>query len=434
MNARNFWYLTRRNVRLRRARWRVARVGVAAAAFFLALGLGGAMGLIRWLRPALDQLFPERVLVIRPPVMDVWALRLQGPKIDAAALERLRALPGVERISPLAPVTFPLHARGRLPGIAEPMVTEIALHGVSREMVADGLSEGESFEWDFTSGRPCPVVVSSYFLDLYNLGLAESYRLPRLSEAALRGRHFELVLGESAMVGPGPEAGGRTRVVPCVIAGLSRDPLIAGVAAPLSAVQAFDEWYYGERRPAAWSALRVELRSVEFLEAVAQSAREMGLAAQAPGEALRRWRGALRGGVAFACALGGVILGLALMNVAGAFALALAERREELGLLLALGATRRLARRLLLAEALWISLGAAAAGALAAWAAGWGATAFLARAAPPLATLEALTLTPPPGALAAVILGVPLLSALSVWPVLRRALNRSVNEILRGDG
>ncbi len=167
--------------------------------FFLALGLGASIGVWRGLRPALEKLFPERKLIVRPPALRLSLVKVETQRITDDTLERLRVLPGVGRVDPQMPATFPLHAEGKFGPMPEPIVTEIVVHGVPRDLVADSIPESESFEWTLEEVRPCPVVVSSYFLDLYNLGISESNRLPKLNESALRGKTFTLVLGESVI-------------------------------------------------------------------------------------------------------------------------------------------------------------------------------------------------------------------------------------------
>lgn len=230
-------------MRMRRGRMLSARIGVGLAVFFLTLGLGTAFGVARGLRPVLEKLFPERRLIVRPPALNLSLVRFQTRNITDPDLEVFRSIPGVSRVDPQMPIAFPIHAEGHLAPMQDDIVTEIVIHGVPRELVADAVPADEPFDWTFDASRPCPAVISSYFLDLYNLGIAESNRLPKLNENALVGKTFTLVLGQSVIV-PGMGAG-KTRRVSCAVAGFTRDPNLAGVAIPLSAARAFNQWEAG---------------------------------------------------------------------------------------------------------------------------------------------------------------------------------------------
>jgi hypothetical protein len=429
VRASNFLHLVNRNLRMRRGRMVPARIGVGLAVFFLALGLGASIGVWRGLRPALTKLFPERKLLVRPPALRVSLVKLQTQRITDDTLARLRALPGVARVDPQMPATFPLHAEGKLGPMPEPLATEIVVHGVPRDLVADSISASESWHWTLGDNRPCPVVVSSYFLDLYNLGISESLRLPKLNESALKGKGFQLVLGESVITsGAGT---GQRREVECDVVGFTRDPNLAGVAMPLSAVRSFNEWYYGKPYIPSYTLVQLETTGADEIEPVTRAIESMGFEVSAPGRLLDRWRWAMRGGLGLALALGLGVLFIALSNVTNTFALILTERREEIGLMEALGATRGLVRRLYTAEIAWVGLVASVIGGGVAWGAAWIATRALARWTADLATLGEFTLAPDPALLAAIVGGVILLSLLVTWPVITRATRRVPAQLLR---
>lgn len=416
-------------MRMRRGRMLSARIGVGLAVFFLTLGLGAAFGVARGLRPALEKLFPERKLIVRPPALNVALLKLQTLNINDESLAAIRAIPGVARVDPQMPIGFPIHAEGTLGPTQEEIVTEIVVHGAPRDLVADGIPDDESFEWKMGEARPCPVVVSSYFLDLYNLGISESTGLPKLNESAMIGRKFNLVLGESVIVmGAGS---GKRKTVGCAVVGFTRDPNLAGIAIPLGAVRAFNEWYSGADFVAKYNVVQIEVASTGDLEPVASAIRAMGYTASMPGKAFEQWRWAMRGGAALALLLALGVLFIALGNVVNTFALTLIERREEIGLLQALGASRRLVRRLYLAEIAWVGLTAAAGGAAAATVAALIVTQFLSRLTSGLATLRDLSVVPGWMVLAGVIVGVIGLSLAVTWPVVTRATHTAPAQLLR---
>lgn len=430
MRPGNFFYLMARNQRIRRSRLLSARLGIGFAVFFLTLGLGAAIGAWRSVRPVLEKVFPPQTLIVRPAAMNVSLLRVRVGNLTDSTLDSIRAIPGVRGVNAHMPVQFPLHARGKLGPMQEEIVTEIAVHGVGREVVADALEAGETFDWELDDARPCPVVISSYFLDLYNLGLAESNRLPQLNERALIGKTFTLVLGTSAILGPGDAE--RYRHVQCAAAGFTRNPNLAGVALPISAVRSFNRWYLGENHEATYTLAQVETASVGDIEPVVEALGQLGLSASVPGQLLERWRWIVRVVFGLLWSIGLGVLLIALVNTANTFALVLMERRDEIGMYRAVGAPRRLIHRLYLAEAAWVGISASLGGALLAWATAAAATHYLTRRIPLPATLGEFSFLPDWQLLAGIVIGVGLLSMVVAWPTTMRMTRPPPSELLKG--
>lgn len=430
MRPGNFYYLIARNQRIRRSRLFSARLGIGFAVFFLSLGLGAAMGAWRSVRPVLEKVFPPQTLIVRPAAFNVALLRVRTATLTDSTLDAIRAIPGVRGVNAHMPVQFPLHARGKLGPMQEEIVTEIAVHGVGREVVADALDATETFVWQLNDPRPCPVVISSYFLDLYNLGLAESNRLPQFNERALIGKTFTLVLGISAILGPGNTE--RYQQVQCAVAGFTRDPNLAGVALPIEAVRSFNRWYLGETYEATYTLAQVKTASVANIESVATALGALGLSTSVPGQMLERWRWIVRGVFALLWAIGLGVLLIALVNTANTFALVLMERRGEIGMFRALGATRRLIHRLYLAEAAWVGVSAGLGGALLAWVAAAAATGYLRHRIALPASLGEFSIQPDWWLLAGIVLGVGALSMVVAWPTTMRMTRPAPADLLKG--
>jgi ABC-type antimicrobial peptide transport system permease subunit len=195
------------------------------------------------------------------------------------------------------------------------------------------------------------VVLSHYFLDLYNSALADSNNLPKFSPSAIIGRHMELLLGESTIhpvdenVPPDQR---KTRMVKAYIAGLTTNPDLLGLLAPLEVVEAFNEWYGVPDKK--YRALHVEVESNEAVENIKPALAGLGLAMR---DRMAPWRKALvmvrLVGVAFV-ALGILVFALALAYLASAITWMLSERHRELALFRALGASPRQIMSLLATE------------------------------------------------------------------------------------
>jgi len=291
------------------------------------------------LEPRVRALFPENRIIARAKPIDVSILRLEGPRITDATVTATRELPGVGRVLPQLAANFPSSAVISFGTLGGDFQTDIILHGVPRELVEADLPKMETFTApEPESKRAVPVLVSAFFLDLYNLGLAESAGMPKLSPAAAKGREFTLILGESTMGSASTTAPARS--VRCRVVGLTPNPRLVGIAAPIDAVAAWNA-EYAPRTSATYSALHVDLSPGGDPAPVIAGLTEMKLEATSDRdqrEAFERISGAvqsLAGGAAL------LIAALAGVGIGSTVAATIRERRGAWGVMRAAGIDAR---------------------------------------------------------------------------------------------
>lgn len=321
----------------------------AALAFHVVFYLRGEV------RPFVEELFPERRLVVSPRDVDVAFFRFQAGRLDAAAVERIRAMDGVAAAHPQAAVRFPISAEGGLGGIT--YASDIVVNGVPAELIAGDLRSLDDFAWAPGSGGPVPIAASSYFLDLYNMGLAESTGLPRLSRSAAIGRTFELILGESSIGLAQSEQ--RPRRVEARIVALTSDPNLIGLVAPLEAVEAWNR-EFAPQRAGAYTRLHLDAEDAAAVIALRDALEEEGFQVATAADRLRQARGLVAGTEAAALGALGVVLVLTLVGVGSTTAMAARERRPQWGLQRATGMAPGRLFALATGEALAVGLLAAA--------------------------------------------------------------------------
>lgn len=283
-------------------------------------------------RPHLEALFPEERLIVRAGSKDVAIFRVETARLGEADIDALHAHPAVTRVMPQMPAQFPIMAGVNMGTIDFALETDIVIHGVPRELIARDLEEDVPFEWRPDSLRPVPVAVSSYFLDLYNMGIAESGKLPKLSRAAAIGLRFEITLGESTL---GLSSEQTPRTVDAEIVGLTSDPVLAGVAVPIEAVRAWNEEYASES--SKYSVLHVDLADPKRLGEVESLIRERGLQSNRASENLDRLRGAVGAVEGLVSGTLAVVLALAAVGFFSTVAMASRDRRGVWGLQRATG-------------------------------------------------------------------------------------------------
>jgi len=368
MKLRHAVFFLRRNLRRRRGRTTtaIASIAIAMAIFHLMAAL--ALALRSEVLSKIERIFPERALIVRSRPIEVGPLAFSPSFLTARLMpetvQRLLDLPGVEAVWPQLPLTAPALATGSLAGYEGS--TDVIVYGVPREMVQSEVVGARGFRYADPATSAMPVLVSRYFVDLFNLGLAEGQGLPKLTPSAVVGRHFQLLLGASLLtLDAKPE---NVRKVQCEIVGLTENPALLGVTAPIEYIREFNRWYHGAKSAETYAQMHVTLRAPENFETVAKTVESWGLQVEGRRDTARRLKLVVNGATLILLLFGLAVLAMAAVNIVNTFALIMLERRGEIGLLRAVGATRRAAMGLLMAESLIVGLAGGAAGSGAAWA------------------------------------------------------------------
>lgn len=404
MTARALAGLVRLNLRRGRRGFALSTIGVAigiaSLVFFLALSRGVE-------RVVLGKIFPVGQLEIVPkrtslggPLDALPGFLTGGPQpLDEAFVDALRQRRDVERVYRKMKIAFPARAWGG---------KEILGREVRAELIAEGLDPaattgddlgplafaappdpatlptcnadaecpaGRYCPWDtHRCETPVPAVVSPFLLEIYNGTIARTHGLPqvgRLLANRFRGITFTIELGRSFLGGLTPLLGVATqapRAEPhqrrVMLVGLSPAASPLALSVPIEYVRAWNREYAGD--PAAR-----ELSSVVAVLRHGARSTDLAAFARARGYDVAD-SGAEQAGLAitlmtalFALVSLAILL-VAAMNIAHGFFRAVAERRRELGLLRALGATERDLSAMLLAEAAALGVAGGIAGVLSA--------------------------------------------------------------------
>jgi putative ABC transport system permease protein len=352
--------------------------GTAALLFFLALGLGVRAVL-------LGEVFPIDQIELEPPKAKdpgLLGLLLGGsgapPGVPEAAASRLAAVPGVAGVYPKLRFAFPSSGRGG---------AEIFGHDVgTAELVGDGIDpalvKGDTFGEAFAdplahAGPPCaddaacaspqycerpsqaaqgrcsdpvPVLVSRYLVEVFDKSLAPAHGLPPVGEslvARAQGITFTMRLGESLL---GRAKSGAPRTARVRVVGVSRRAIDLGITLPLDVVRRWNREYSGDAAADRYSSVMVQLASPDVSSAVLAEGADLGLL---PRDTRARDVSVL---------IAGVILVVSASNIAYTFRVLVTERRAEIALYRAVGATAADVRAWMLALAAVVGVLGGAAG------------------------------------------------------------------------
>lgn len=372
--------------------------GTAALVFFLALGLGVRSALFGKLF-SIDQIELEPKKGDDPGLAGLVLGVGKAPMIPEAQIAQLKTIPGVVAVYPKLRFAFPCGAwggaellgrdvgTGELPGdgiepalvsadvqtkyrFEDPALTAGPACKTDAECVAPpgsaaGTSEGR---WcDVPSGAtegkcsdPIPALVSPYLVELFDRGIAPSHHLPAIARSTIEkatGIVFRVKVGESTL---GKAKLGAPRIVRARIIGISPRAVDLGVTFPIGTVRRLNVEYGGETSGASYSSALVQAADGSKVTSIIAWAESMNLT---PKDTRARDVSVLINGMmALLSLVAATMLGLAASNIAHTFSRFAIERRSEIGLYRALGASSRDMQVWLLCLAAVVGLGSGAVG------------------------------------------------------------------------
>lgn len=353
--------------------------GVAALTYFLALGQGIRVAVLgRWIKdlPAEEIYVTVPIIAIGPIQVDRPRLLGGGKTLDDRIVERLKNLTVsvdghdvqvTDKVWRQLDADFPASITGNLMGVA--YGTDTAVSGVDSEMVIEDVKVGSfSYQPGPDSGVEVPALVPTALLDVYNSAFARAQDLPQLNPGFLMGKHFTMQLGVSSI---STGSAGSVLQTQGVIVGLTNRGALLGVTVPIQYVEEWNKRLGRANYPAGYRALTIVARDPRYVPAITDAVRRMGFEARSNTGLAERVGGIIAVVTAGLSLVAGVILFVAGLNAWSLFRLMAMERRKEMGLLMALGATRGEVRLLVMAEAAAIGLAGGLSGSLIAAFAGW---------------------------------------------------------------
>lgn len=339
------WRLVRRETV---GQWRLLlpALGATMVAAALLTTVGAVAGGVRFrVLPRLVQQVPVDMLLVVPrqqPGSLLLGLFNQGrgerrPGLTAAQVEHLRQLPEVAAVYPRQDVQLPLGARGGARLFGHGMYTDVFAVGLPGSLLAlDGFTDNP--------GGPVPVVIAPLLIDMFNEAVGPALGAPHLDADHLRGFGFEVVIGQSYMLG----RSGRVGAEPCYIAGVSPYALSLGITVPLATATRWNRDYGGIQQP-LYSGAYLQLHEVGDSPGVLAQVSGLGLQLD---ESSRRSSEVTAALLAVAAVVGASMLLLVLVIVSQALSLYVVLRRVPLAVFRALGAGRRVVALLVISQAL----------------------------------------------------------------------------------
>jgi hypothetical protein len=198
--------------------------------------------------------------------------------------------------------------------------------------------------------RPIPILLSPFIIEVFNSSVAESLGLRRLDGTdALLGFEFRLLLGDSYFTSDLPA--GRQQIKRAEIVGFSDKALDFGVTMPIAYVRAFNAHYKGRAASQTFSTFILETEGNEDVSELITAVKERGFTLARKSQDARKAADLLFILTAVFAFISIVIAAVAAVNITNTFLMIVNERRYEIGIMRAVGASRGDIRKLILLEA-----------------------------------------------------------------------------------
>lgn len=338
-----------------------------------------------------------------------------GNKLDDKTVEQLKNIEGVSGVYPKMKFSFPARAFGGEELLGKTFYTEMIADGIPPALVAKEITSGAFRDWDgeaiscntneeCPAGRTCeggavkacrkiactppltdrkgrvkaedpcpgksycgqdtsecelpiPVIGNPRLLEVYNGSVHTAMKgsnsalskLPKLTPSALVGFGFNSTLGRSYL---GSSQIGEPRTRRFEIVGFSQRAIGIGVTMPIGYVKRFNKLYMEKKGGDKYHSILIEAeRNDEIAELARIVTEDLGF------ELDDRYENAQKAGLVITIItmvfslISIIIILIAAVNIMHTFLMIITERRRELGVMRALGATRASIRMLVLMEA-----------------------------------------------------------------------------------
>ncbi len=381
-------------------------VGISTLLLFTALGAGINS-------VVLEEIFVVRQLEVVPKSVDVGGGLFGGDDgggLTDETVDEIRRIPGVEEAFPKMKLTFPSSVRGGEELFGQDLVAELVADGIPPRLVDDGDLIGElafrdweadlacSGDSECPAGHACsegscrgvacpsddgaeacagpsycdagtrrcrmpiPVIASPRLIEIYNgslqtaLGGAQGAisQLPELSAEDLVGFEFRATFGHSYL---GRSAEGEPVERKMRLVGFSDRAIQMGATMPIGYVERLNREFGGEGDDETFHSIVVKTTSNDAVARVARTIQEeLDLALS------DRYEQSQRAGLLIMVLtvvfnlISLIILAISAINIMHTFLMILLERRQEIGLMRSLGATRTDIRLLILGESSLVGL------------------------------------------------------------------------------
>ncbi|HOX38685.1 MAG TPA: ABC transporter permease [Candidatus Brocadiia bacterium] len=295
--------------------------------------------------------FPAKRIDVYPTGVDLFGFSIKAPNsnMDATTASRLAAIPGVAGVGVEEILPVPTHMVADF--LPEDVDVECSIYGADPAVIETS-ERFKGFRYD-PGFYEVPVVISRSILEGYNSGFASVHKLPKLTETAIIGQVFTVVIGESLFT----QNPTRSRRIACRVVGVSSTASLAGITAPREYVAEWLAWWTRNSDAALpVNRLVVTVSDAMSVDGVCRRIAGMGftpLARREEGRILENAAGLVG---MFQWLIAGAVLLCVTLLLSAQLSASVYEKRPWYALFQAIGATPRLVAMLILFESMIYSV------------------------------------------------------------------------------
>ncbi|MBT7736920.1 ABC transporter permease [Candidatus Peregrinibacteria bacterium] len=342
--------LVLKNIKEKSARALLAGLSIIIATASLTFFFGLENGIRNATFEELEKKSPLTQITVRPSIEDTGIISFLNKsdkgKITSDKINEIEKISGVKEVYP--EIQFNNFASLEASIFGFGFETDAMLFGVPYNFINADIQT--STNW--SKSDPYPTIIPKKLLDLYNIALAAPQGLPLLSEDGLIGKEIILYPNYSTFF-PGMNV--RNEEIRLEVVGFSDKANLLGVTLPYEFIEELNQTY-SDNKESQIVELYVEVEDASMTQKISEEIEDLGFSTLylqknlQDVEAKLSYLSTSLGFISFIVLLA---TGLAIIS---SFLSTIAERKKEIGLLRAIGATKSHIKRLIIGEALIIGL------------------------------------------------------------------------------
>lgn len=290
---------------------------------------------------------PLNQIIVRPRLdktgLVSFLTKSETGHLTDKTIEDIKKIDGIKNIYP--EIQFGNFASVEVKLIGIGVLTDAMVFGVPYEFIKDEIPNEETWK---TNTEPYPAILPRKILELYNLSVASPQGLPLISEKDLIGK--EMIFYPKYSTFFGPSENDKSEKVMLKIVGFSDKASLLGPTLPIEILKTINK-YYAPSGNNSYTELFVETVDQNKTTQIAQEIEKLDLSTQYFTKDMKEVQAKISYLSMGLGLISLIIILLSAIAIISTFLSQIAERRKELGLLRALGATRKQIKLLIMSEA-----------------------------------------------------------------------------------
>lgn len=323
-------------------------IGVASIFLFVSL----INGINKASTEATAKQNPLNQIIVRPKLdktgLVSFLTKTEKGKLTDKTIEDIKKIDGIKNIYP--EIQFGNFASVEVQLIGIGVLTDSMIFGVPYEFIKEEIPSEATWK---VAEEPYPAILPRKILELYNLSVASPQGLPLVSEKDIIGK--EMIFYPRYSTFFGSSENDKSDQITLKIVGFSDKASLLGPTIPIETLNTLNR-YYAPSGNNSYTELFVETLDQNKTTQIAQEIENLGLSTQYFTKDMKEVQAKISYLSIGLGLISLIIILLSAIAIIGTFLSQIAERRKELGLLRALGATRKQIKLLIMFEAGFIGL------------------------------------------------------------------------------